>query len=190
MISQDNRGTSQPSLHMNTATICVATMVVGTIVAVAQNNLKRITLDDGLSTQNPDPILFGRGGEEMKALRRRFDAAYDQRYGHCDPDVPAQIVTLRLAAIGTVAKPKIARLCGSNGQSSHPAEQRKVYFETAGASVDVTVVQRDSLLADQEFEGPLIIEEHASTTVVHPQDRVRVDGSGCLMIEIGGSARP
>lgn len=128
--------------------------------------------------------------EEMVALRRRFDAAYDQRYGHCDPEVPAQIVTLRLAAIGTVAKPKIGALVGTIGQSSQPAVRRSVYFETAGASIDVPVVQRDSLRADQEFKGPLIIEEYASTTVVQPQDRLRVDGSGCLMIEIGRDARP
>jgi N-methylhydantoinase A len=123
--------------------------------------------------------------DEMKALRRRFDAAYDQRYGHSDPEVPAQIVTLRLAAIGTVAKPEIATLRGPAEYSTREIERRNVYFETAGKSVDSPVVQRGSLLVDQAFEGPVIIEEHASTTVVQPGDRVRVERNGCLVIDIG-----
>jgi len=125
---------------------------------------------------------------EIAALRRRFDAAYDQRYGHCDLSVPAQIVTLRLAAFGTVAKPNIENLTARPAPSGQPAERRSVYFESAGVSVEVPVVRRHSLRAGQEFEGPLIIEEHASTTVAQPQDRVRVDGSGCLMLEIAAGA--
>lgn len=33
----------------------------------AQNNLNRIILDDALQNQNPDPILFGRGGQPLSA---------------------------------------------------------------------------------------------------------------------------
>jgi N-methylhydantoinase A len=123
--------------------------------------------------------------DEMEALRRRFDATYDQRYGHSDPEVPAQIVTLRLAAIGTVAKPEIATLRGHVVYSPQAIERRSVYFETGGESVDTPVVQRGSLSVDQAFEGPVIIEEHASTTVVQPGDRVRVERNGCLVIDIG-----
>jgi N-methylhydantoinase A len=122
--------------------------------------------------------------EAMQSLRQRFDATYDQRYGHSDPEVPAQIVTLKLAAIGTVSKPEIASLRGPLACPNQAIERRKVYFESAGGSVDTPVVQRDSLLVDQTFEGPLVIEEHASTTVVHPEDRVWVDHNGCLVVSI------
>ncbi|HLB50314.1 MAG TPA: ExeM/NucH family extracellular endonuclease, partial [Anaerolineales bacterium] len=33
----------------------------------AQNNLNRIIIDDGTNLQNPDPILFGRGGNPLSA---------------------------------------------------------------------------------------------------------------------------
>ena len=33
----------------------------------AQNNLNRIILDDATNTQNPDPIVFGRGGQPLSA---------------------------------------------------------------------------------------------------------------------------
>ena len=42
-----------------------------------------------------------------------------------------------------------------------------------------------SLAAGNRIAGPALIEEHASTTVVHPQDVVTVDAFGNLRIEIG-----
>jgi uncharacterized protein len=33
----------------------------------AQNNLNRLIIDDGLNGQNPDPIVFGRGGQPLSA---------------------------------------------------------------------------------------------------------------------------
>jgi N-methylhydantoinase A len=40
------------------------------------------------------------------------------------------------------------------------------------------------LAAGNVIEGPALIEEHASTTVVHPNDRVEVDAFGNLHITI------
>jgi N-methylhydantoinase A len=45
---------------------------------------------------------------------------------------------------------------------------------------------RDALRAGNRIEGPALIEEHASTTVVLPGDRLRVDEFGNLMLEIAG----
>ena len=33
----------------------------------AENNLNRLIVDDALQNQNPDPILFGRGGNPLSA---------------------------------------------------------------------------------------------------------------------------
>ena len=67
---------------------------------------------------------------ERSQLRERFDAAYAQRYGHADPQVPAQIVTLRLAAIGNVAKPELSALRGHSVESAVAPSARPVYFES------------------------------------------------------------
>ncbi|NJN44105.1 MAG: hypothetical protein HC806_04805 [Anaerolineae bacterium] len=40
----------------------------------AQNNLNRIILDDALQNQNPDPILFGRGGLPLSASNTSAEA--------------------------------------------------------------------------------------------------------------------
>ena len=51
--------------------------------------------------------------------------------------------------------------------------------------MDTPVHLRERLLAGNEIAGPALIEEHASTTVVQPGDRLRVDELGNLQIDIG-----
>jgi N-methylhydantoinase A len=43
------------------------------------------------------------------------------------------------------------------------------------------------LLAGNRIQGPALIEEHASTTVVLPGDRLDVDAIGNLVISISGA---
>ena len=44
---------------------------------------------------------------------------------------------------------------------------------------------RSELKAGNRIAGPALIEEHASTTVLLPGDRLRVDGYGNLEISVG-----
>ena len=121
----------------------------------------------------------------LQELRRSFDAAYDRRYGHSDPGVRAQIVNIRLAAIGLVSKPDLSRLSRAAQETARPAEHRLVYFGSAATGIETPVLQRSALAVNQVMKGPLIVEEHASTTVVPPGDHIEVASNGCLVIEIG-----
>jgi N-methylhydantoinase A len=48
---------------------------------------------------------------------------------------------------------------------------------------------REALLAGNRIDGPALVEEHASTTVVLPGDRLTVDDYGNLVIDIARSRR-
>ena len=128
--------------------------------------------------------VSGEAGDHAR-LRERFDAAYEQRYGHADPDIPAQIVTLRLAAIGLVAKPEASALRRPVTNATAQGNARPVYFDTVRRTLETPVLQREALPVDRDIEGPAIIEERASTTVVHPGDCVRAEAGGSLIITIG-----
>jgi N-methylhydantoinase A len=65
---------------------------------------------------------------------------------------------------------------------------RRAYFE-AGGFVETPTFARGRLLAGNRIAGPALIEEHASTTVVPPGDRVEVDAIGNLVIGISGARR-
>ena len=52
-------------------------------------------------------------------------------------------------------------------------------------SSDLPTYARDELKAGNRIDGPALIEEHASTTVVLPGDKLQVDAFGNLVIEVG-----
>ena len=118
-------------------------------------------------------------------IKRLFDEAHDLRYSHTAPEESADIVSLRVSAIGRLGKPQIAEI--ARGEKTPPPNARRgvrtVTFESAGA-VEATVYDRAKLLQDNIIEGPAIIEEVASTTVVEPGDTVTVNSFGHLVMEL------
>jgi N-methylhydantoinase A len=54
--------------------------------------------------------------------------------------------------------------------------------------VDTPIYARDRLLADNRIVGPALIEEHASTTVIGPEERAVIDGMGNIDIALGSRA--
>lgn len=125
------------------------------------------------------------GPEALGDVRKRFDEAYEVRYGHAAAGEPTQIVSLRLAALGTARKPDFARLRDRPGGVEDRGGVRRVYFGRVGGHVDCAVLRREALRAGAEVAGPAIIEEYASTTVLHPGDRLVVEPHGCLIIDVG-----
>ena len=60
---------------------------------------------------------------------------------------------------------------------------RPVHF--GGKAARTPAYARSALKAGNRIAGPALIEEHASTTVLLPGDRMHVDGFGNLVIEVG-----
>jgi len=129
------------------------------------------------------------GDEAARAeVKRRFDEAHDLRYSHSAPEESADIVSLRVSAIGRLTKPVFPRI--ASGAATPPTSarrgQRSVIFEGSDA-VQAPVYDRTGLLAGNMIHGPAIIEEVASTTVVEPGDLVTVNEYGHLVMELAGS---
>jgi N-methylhydantoinase A len=121
-------------------------------------------------------------------IKRRFDHAHDLRYSHSAPEESADIVSLRVSAIGRLSKPQFPRV--PQGEVMPPSDARRgvraVRFDQSGA-VEAVVFDRATLLAGNVIHGPAIIEEVASTTVVEPGDVVTVNEYGHLVMELGGA---
>ena len=66
------------------------------------------------------------------------------------------------------------------------AEQtsRPVWFDADGP-VECPIHRRASLRSGAELEGPAVIEEPDSTTLVFPADRLSVHESGVLVLTVG-----
>jgi N-methylhydantoinase A len=122
--------------------------------------------------------------KDREGIKRRFDAVHDTRYGYHNAEEKAEIVSLRSATIGVMRKPSPEPLA-HGGVSSETAlsGRRPVYFSGEGW-LDTPAYDRMRLQAGNVIAGPALIEEHASTTVLHPNDRLEVDTFGNLHIAI------
>jgi N-methylhydantoinase A len=124
--------------------------------------------------------------EDRDGIKKRFDGVHETRYGYSAPAEKAEIVSLRTAITGLMRKPTLEPI--ATGEAVPPAAAlrgtREVYFAEVGRAVDTPSYDRAALLANNRIAGPVVIEEYASTTVVHPGDVVAVDAFGDLVIEI------
>ena len=127
---------------------------------------------------------FKRG--DKAALKRAFDDAHEERYGRGSPHEQAEIVSIRSTVSGVMNKPRLETIARGTARPPAAARRsaRKVYFQDHGWQ-PTAVFEREHLLAGNVIAGPALIEEHASTTVLQPGDRLRVDDYGNLDISIG-----
>lgn len=127
--------------------------------------------------------------EDRGAIKKHFDDVHQLRYGTCAPNEPAEIVSLRTTVTGVMKKPALAKI--ARGEKTPPRAahlaSREVHFSELGKAVTTPVFLRDPLVAGNRIEGPALVEEHASTTVVLPGDALEVDDFGNLVITIGRS---
>jgi N-methylhydantoinase A len=132
------------------------------------------------------PMANGANGDALSQVRKRFDELHYAQYSHAAPEEPVEIVNLRLTAIGSVSGDAGAFSRAkevSAGGNGEPKGTRMVYFE--GGPRACKVYDRTQLKSGVEIEGPAVIEERVSTTVLLPGDRARVLETGPIMIEVG-----
>jgi N-methylhydantoinase A len=124
---------------------------------------------------------------DRAGIKRHFDAMHELRYGTCAPDERAEIVSLRTTVTGVMEKPPRPTIKAGDTQPPAGASTgwRPVYFGEAGF-VDTATYARAALLAGNRIEGPALVEEHASTTVLAPGDTLEVDTLGNLVIAVAG----
>jgi N-methylhydantoinase A len=95
-----------------------------------------------------------------------------------------EVVNVRVAAVGKrvpLAFPSI-----ETGTQAKPARHREVYFDDTSKPSLCPVYERESLPAGVTFEGPAIVQEHGTTTVMFPGDVCTVAATGELVITVGG----
>ncbi|MEP9375312.1 hydantoinase/oxoprolinase family protein [Aquabacter sp. CN5-332] len=121
------------------------------------------------------------------AFKRRFDEVHAVRYGTSSPSEACEIVSLRTTVLGVMAKPAPRTVPEGGEEPTADAVRivKPVFF--GDRFHDTPVYSRTHLKAGNRLSGPLLVEEHASTTVVAPGDELVVDRFGNLVIAIGSA---
>lgn len=121
--------------------------------------------------------------EALGIARERFDAAHKRLYGYDKPDKEIEIVTFRLQARLPVANPDIAaRTDAAAGSAAAPRARRETYFESVDAFVRCPVFARDDLRVGHVVQGPAIVEQMDTTTVIPPDFTGETDAWGNLIL--------
>jgi N-methylhydantoinase A len=120
------------------------------------------------------------------ALRKLFGEIYEQVYGYKDDAAPLEVLDVRASAVGVTPKPKIASVAMRGEGKRFPASpgERRIFLD--GRFWQVQVFDRDALPAGAKFDGPAIVEQYDTTTLVPPGFAVTVDRFGNLI----GEAQP
>jgi N-methylhydantoinase A len=111
-----------------------------------------------------------------------FHAAHRERYGYSDRSRPVEIVSLRLRATGVTRKPGLKRLASAPTHRASPSHKTRVYLTERPARVPV--YSRDDLSVGSQIDGPAVITEYSSTTLVPPRCKIEVDPWLNLVIEV------
>jgi N-methylhydantoinase A len=125
---------------------------------------------------------------DRDAIKHHFDEVHQLRYGTSAPEERAEIVSLRARVTGLMKKPPLERISRGGRAPARSAQlgKRSVRFPGAGPAIATPTYARDALRSGNRIAGPALVEEHASTTVLLPGDRMQVDAFGNLVIDVGG----
>jgi N-methylhydantoinase A len=119
---------------------------------------------------------------DLAALANRFHEAHRRRYGHMAQAEAVEIVNFQVTAVGKIPKPQFTmRATPERAAAPAPHEMRVAHFSPADATA-VPVFRRSALGPGAIIDGPAVIEEKTSTTVLYPGQRATIDGY--LNIEI------
>jgi N-methylhydantoinase A len=120
---------------------------------------------------------------DMAMIADRLHAAHIESYGYDMRDHHVEFVNLRITAIGMLSKPQFKKepLHDKRPPKNAQKGQRQV-FSDGGGFVETAIYERSRLSPGNEINGPAIIEQLDSTTVVLPGYEVLVDAYKNLII--------
>jgi N-methylhydantoinase A len=118
----------------------------------------------------------------LARIRAAFDEIYAARYGYANPTEPVETVTWKLAAIGGAPRVALAKATGDARDAGLKGRRRAWFPETRGWT-DTAVYDRYALAPGSRIDGPAIVEERESTSVLPPGTSATVDEYANLIVE-------
>ena len=119
-------------------------------------------------------VPYDKSIQNVEALRERFNETYLRLYSYTSAD-EVQIVNFGLSAIGRISKPRIERedYVGEDSSSAIMGE-RMVLLED-GSRENYMLYDREKLHCGNVINGPAIVEQMDSTTIILNNQKAVVD---------------
>jgi len=144
----------------------------------------RLSIETRFDGQNYEVIvpLEGINPNGLSEFLANFRIRHLQEYGYDIEGRETEIVNCRVQAVGQVPKTHQTFLSGIHSPSVK--SERSVYFGSKHGRLQTPVYQRNTLPKGYEMQGPAIVEEMSSTTILLPDQTLKVDSWGNLIIAV------
>jgi N-methylhydantoinase A len=119
----------------------------------------------------------------LAALTSRFEAAYRTLYGRTPLGVPIEALNWRVVVAAPTPEISMGAAAAPAPGSDSAKSARPAYFPEADGYMQTPVYDRYRLAAGMRFDGPAIVEERESTTVIGPGARISIDARLNLVAE-------
>lgn len=148
--------------------------------------------------QNAVPVeleTFPVEPQYIPVLAERLNEKFESIFGFVPSGRRPQILHVRVFAERVLDVECLLASGTEEGEASPgrraptPISHRPVLFPQAGKRLNVPIFEREDLPPGSTFDGPAIVEEDYSNTVVGPGQSVRIDNAGNLFIVIGTRQR-
>ncbi len=131
-------------------------------------------------------VAWPAGGDGLvAALRAAFAAMHERQYGYASADEGVETMNLRVVARGVPDRPRVPERLSLPGEAAPARRARRVHFGPDHGTIEVPACGRMELGAEWR-DGPLLVEEFDSTTVVPPGWRARRIAWDTIDVEAAG----
>ena len=123
---------------------------------------------------------------DVQVIADDYVRRFHQEFGYTIPQdyAEVEVVNLRLSATGYVPKGEVQKAQRTGKHADALKGKREVFFREEGGFVSTPLYDRAGLFPGARLEGPAIIEQEDSTTVLPPGARAEVDEYLNLLIEV------
>jgi N-methylhydantoinase A len=114
--------------------------------------------------------------------RAKFDRAHSTAFGHSEPEMPVEIVNLRVRAIGRLSQPPLVKQAQRPVRAVQPFDHRPVVLENGMASVPL--YRGKDLHVGHQLAGPLIVVQPDTTIYVPAGSELYIDPFQNVIVEV------
>jgi len=119
---------------------------------------------------------------DRQRLQEAFECEYRAQFGRIIPDLEAEVLSWALS-VSTPVEPPAPVAPPSRQTSPAPSGRRRVSDPQSGDFVEAHVFRRADLESGARLQGPALIVEDDTTTVVAPDFQTTVNALGYLILE-------
>ena len=121
--------------------------------------------------------------DDVALLQARFDDTYQKIYRRIIPNAEVEILTFGLTLASGGGPPPTRQAVSAGGSNLEQQGRRQLFDGDRDEMVDIPVYRRDDLHAGCRIEGPALIQEEQTTTLVTRSFAATLAADGAIILE-------